>query len=70
MRLQVTQMSWSGESCELLIQIQGPSPDWRLGVKCQFTLQVQRKLGPGPYKGNEWRGTDHLMRRTSLAPLP
>ena len=24
MRLQVTQMSWSGESCELLIQIQGP----------------------------------------------
>ena len=32
-------MSWSGESCELLIQIQGPSPDWRFGVKCQFTSQ-------------------------------
>ena len=29
MRLQATQMSWSGESCELLIQTQGQSPDWR-----------------------------------------
>ena len=45
MRLQVTQMSWSGELCELLIQIRGPSPDWRFGVKCQFTSQDQPKLG-------------------------
>ena len=41
----MTHVSWSGESCELLIQIQGPSPDWRFGVKYQFTLQDQRKLG-------------------------
>ena len=45
MRPQVTQMSWSGESCELLIQIRGPSPDWRFGVKCQFISQDQPKLG-------------------------
>ena len=36
-------MSWSGESCELLIQIQEPSPDWKFGVKCQFILHGSAK---------------------------
>ena len=33
MRLQATQMSWSGESRERQIQILAQSQDWRFGVK-------------------------------------
>ena len=65
MRLQVTQMSWSGESCELLIQIRGPSPDWRFGVKCQFISQDQQKLGPSHSSNrscHRWSGMQRSQR--------
>ena len=65
MRLQATQMSWSEESCELQIQIQGPSPDWRFGVKCQFISQDQQKLGPSHSSNrsrHRWSGMQRSQR--------